>query len=109
MSETGFVAMNRFRIRPGCENEFEELWTSRDSHLNGVAGFVEFRLLKGASNDEYTLYSSHTLWQRKEDFEAWTHSEAFRKAHEGASTRRHLYLGAPQFEGFESVQRITST
>ena len=32
-----YIAMNRFKIYPGKENEFEKLWKERDSHLDGVA------------------------------------------------------------------------
>lgn len=35
--------------------------------------------------------------------EAWTRSEAFRAAHAGAGQSKGLYLGPPQFEGFEAV------
>lgn len=52
-----FIAMNRFRIVNGHEDEFEEVWRSRDSHLKDVPGFVEFRLLKGPETDEITLYA----------------------------------------------------
>ena len=37
-----YIAMNRFKVAPGSEAAFEHLWTSRDSHLSGVPGFVEF-------------------------------------------------------------------
>ena len=40
------------------------------------------------------------------DFEAWTRSEAFRMAHRQAGTTGPLYLGPPEFEGFESVQTL---
>ena len=43
----------------------------------------------------------------RNDFEAWTKSEAFRKAHSGAGNRGHLYLGHPEFEGFEVVDGAT--
>lgn len=98
-----FVAMNRFRIARGREAEFEQVWRDRDSHLDGVPGFVEFRLLRGPEAEDHTLYASHALWRDRESFEAWTRSEAFRKAHAGAGARRGLYLGHPHFEGFESV------
>ena len=42
-----FIAMNRFRVAKGSEAAFEQVWMSRDSHLDKVPGFVEFRLLKG--------------------------------------------------------------
>jgi heme-degrading monooxygenase HmoA len=37
-------------------------------------------------------------------FEAWTKSEAFRAAHHNAGDNKPLYLGHPQFEGFEVCQ-----
>jgi heme-degrading monooxygenase HmoA len=98
-----FIAMNRFRIALGREDVFEELWRSRDSQLDEVPGFSEFHLLKGPSDEEATLYASHTVWESKENFEAWTNSENFRKAHANARAPKGTYLGHPNFEGFEVV------
>lgn len=98
-----FIAMNRFQIAPGHEDDFEELWRRRDSHLDGVPGFREFHLLKGPSDEESSLYASHTIWESREDFEAWTKSESFRKAHAQARAPEGTYLGHPRFEGFEVV------
>jgi len=103
-----FIAMNRFKIIPGNEKSFEDVWTSRDSHLVGVPGFVEFHLLRGPVKDDHVLYSSHTVWRSRGDFEAWTRSDAFRKAHSGAGQNKPLYLGHPEFEGFEPIQTITA-
>ena len=52
-----YIAMNRFKIVLGKEKEFEEVWKNRDTHLNDVPGFKEFNLVKGETNDEYTLYA----------------------------------------------------
>ena len=98
-----FIAMNRFRIALGREDVFEKLWRSRDSQLDQVSGFKEFHLLKGPSDEEATLYASHTIWASKEDFEAWTQSENFRKAHANARAPQGTYLGHPNFEGFDVV------
>ena len=98
-----FIAMNRFRIAKGREAEFEQIWRERDSHLDDVDGFQDFRLLRGPEDEEATLYASHTVWNRRADFEAWTRSEAFREAHAGARAASGIYLGHPSFEGFESV------
>lgn len=104
-----YIAMNRFRIKPGWEPEFESIWRERESHLHTVPGFVEFALLKGPSHEDHTLYASHTVWETAQHFEDWTKSEAFRKAHAGAGgSARDIYLGPPQFEGFEAVQVIDS-
>ena len=101
-----FVAMNRFRIVPGCEEAFEEVWRSRKSRLGELDGFVDFHLLRGPSRDDHTLYASHTIWRDRDAFEAWTRSEQFRDAHKGAGANRPLYLGHPEFEGFTSVEGI---
>ncbi|MGH0035784.1 MAG: antibiotic biosynthesis monooxygenase family protein [Myxococcota bacterium] len=98
-----YIAMNRFRIAHGHEQDFEELWRKRDSQLDEVPGFREFRLLKGPRDDEGTLYASHTLWDSREDFEAWTRSESFAKAHAQARAPKGTYLGHPVFEGFEAI------
>jgi hypothetical protein len=39
-------------------------------------------------------------------FEAWTQSEAFRAAHHRAGENKPVYLGHPQFEGFEVRQTV---
>jgi len=101
-----FIAMNRFQVVPGQETAFEKVWTERDTHLREVPGFVEFHLLRGPENDDHTLYASHTVWASRAQFEDWTRSEAFRKAHEGAGGKKGLYLGHPNFEGFEVIQKI---
>ena len=98
-----FIAMNRFKIVPDNENDFESIWKKRETHLDGVPGFEGFNLIRGKTNEFYTLYASHSTWESKEDFEAWTKSEAFRLAHKNSGSNKDLYLGHPEFEGFEVV------
>lgn len=98
-----YIAMNRFRIALGREAVFEELWRERDSHLEGVPGFREFKLLRGPCDEEATLYASHTLWDSEEAFLAWTKSESFKAAHRNARAPEGTYLGHPRFEGFEAI------
>ncbi len=98
-----FIAMNRFKIAPGREGEFIEIWKKRETYLNEVPGFREFHLLQGPGSEEYTLFASHSVWESRQAFEDWTHSEAFRRAHAGAGSSKGLYLSHPHFEGFEAV------
>lgn len=98
-----FIAMNRFRIAPGREAEFIEVWRQRDSRLAEVPGFKTFNLLQGSSTADATMFVSHSTWDSAAAFEAWTRSESFRAAHANAGQQRGLYLGPPQFEGFEVV------
>jgi heme-degrading monooxygenase HmoA len=98
-----YIAMNRFRIALGREGDFETLWRNRESQLDSVPGFREFHLLRGPSDDEATLYASHTIWETIEAFDAWRDSDNFRKAHAQARAPEGTYLGHPNFEGFEVV------
>ncbi|MEQ5835277.1 antibiotic biosynthesis monooxygenase [Marinobacter sp. NFXS9] len=98
-----YIAMNRFRIAPGKEDEFIEIWRNRETHLDEAPGFKSFNLLQGPSHEDHTLFSSHSVWESEEAFVNWTKSEAFRKAHANAKPAKDIYLGPPQFEGFKSV------
>ena len=98
-----FLAMNRFKIALGFEDGFEKVWRERDSYLSEVEGFVSFNLMKGTATEEFVLYASHSVWQSKEAFEAWTDSEHFRKAHAQASAPKGTYLAHPDLELFDSV------
>ncbi|GGG44525.1 MULTISPECIES: antibiotic biosynthesis monooxygenase family protein [Chelatococcaceae] len=102
-----FIAMNRFKVHPDSCADFERVWLDREVYLHQVPGFVEFHLLRGPRYDDHVLYSSHTIWATKADFENWTKSEAFRNAHKDAGRNKVLYIGGPQFEGFEVIQTIT--
>ncbi len=103
-----FIAMNRFKVLLGQEAAFEEVWLGRDTFLKGVPGFESFHLLKGPTTEDHTLYSSHSTWASRGAFEAWTKSEAFRRAHAGAGSVKPIYAGHPQFEGFEVLQEVVA-
>jgi len=98
-----YIAMNRFRVARGSEEVFEELWRKRDSYLDDTPGFKEFHLLRGPSDDECTLYASHSVWESEQAFYAWTESESFQRAHSDARAPQGTYLSHPQFEGFEVI------
>ena len=73
-----FIAMNNFQVAPGREAEFEARWRGRETLLDRVPGFLQFALLKGETEGEYI---SHSLWESRAAFEAWTRSEAFAAGH----------------------------
>ena len=98
-----FLAMNRFKIVKGCEEDFEKIWRERDTHLQGVEGFKEFNLMKGNTEKDYSLYASHSIWESEYAFIDWTKSEAFKLAHKNAGIHRDLYLGPPNLEIFDQI------
>ena len=98
-----YIAMNRFKVVRGSEGAFEAIWRNRDGRLADVPGFVQFHLLKGPEREDHTLFASHTMWKSHEAFVAWTRSQNFRDAHANAGGNKAIYLGRPEFEGFEAV------
>lgn len=101
-----YIAMNRFRVAPDCEADFERRWLEREVWLNTVPGFVSFQFLKGPEREGFTLYASHTVWASYEAFVGWTKSEQFRQAHAQAGEGKVLTIGGPVFEGFEVLQNV---
>jgi len=95
-----FIAMNHFSVNPERGADFEEHWRKRESYLHEVPGFLRFALLRG---DEAGLYVSHSTWESRAAFEAWTKSEAFRKAHAQARTPEGILVGHPRLETWEAV------
>jgi heme-degrading monooxygenase HmoA len=100
-----FIAMNRFKVRIGSEHDFEQVWLTRQSHLEEVPGFIVFHLLKGPEKDDHVLYASHSEWRSQKHFEAWTRSEAFRKAHAGAGAASPSILAIPNWKASPSSRR----
>lgn len=98
-----YYAMNRFKIALGAEEKFIKIWKERETFLDQVPGFKEFHLLEGPKEESYRLFVSHSRWASKTAFDDWTQSEAFKKAHAGARSAGDIYLGPPQFEGFEVI------
>ena len=48
-----FIAMNRFKIVPGKEREFENVWKDRDTHLKDVEAFKLAHKNAGQHKDLY--------------------------------------------------------
>jgi heme-degrading monooxygenase HmoA len=94
-----FVAMNNFKVAEGQGEEFERIWRERDSYLKDVPGIVRFALLRGDADGEYI---SHSTWESRDAFMAWTQSPAFAAGHRGGSLMGVLQ-GPPQVKLFESV------
>lgn len=104
-----FIAMNRFKIALGREDEFEQVWLTRESHLDKRPGFVAFHMLRGPARDDHTLFSSHTTWQSRRHFDDWTVSEEFAAAHRNTGRSSGMILGHPEFEGFDVTMSLYAT
>ena len=94
-----FVAINRFVINPGRDDDWEAAWRRREVTLRGVPGFVRFSLLRGDHAGEYL---SHSTWESRSAFEAWTKSEQFRSAH-GQTAMGGILAVPPKVSLYEAV------
>ena len=95
-----FVAMNNFRVVSGKGEEFERIWKERESYLSEVPGFVAFALLRGDVDGEYI---SHSTWQDRDAFMAWTQSDAFVKGHRQGGSLMGVLEGPPQVTMYDAV------
>lgn len=99
-----FIAMNRFMINNDRMEEFEQVWISRERHLNEMDGFQNFKLLRGELSEENNIreYVSHSTWRDADSFWAWTKSENFKLAHKN-KTPEGIIVGPPKFQSFEVI------
>lgn len=97
-----YIAMNEFTINESRHEEFEAVWKSRERRLKEMAGFVAFKMLKGEAKEGKRIYISHSTWNSKEEFWAWTESEQFKDAHKNR-TPEGIIMGPPRFGLYEVV------
>lgn len=94
-----FVAMNNFKVAEGKAEDFEQIWKGRETHLHNVPGIVRFSLLRGDAGE----YISHSTWESRDAFTAWTQSEAFGAGHRGAGSLMGVLIGPPAVTLYDSV------
>ena len=94
-----FIAMNNFKIAAGQEDAFERVWRERESHLKGVPGFVQFALLRGDAGE----FISHSTWESRDAFIAWTQSDAFVQGHRQGGSLMGVVEGPPHLKTYEAV------
>ncbi len=75
------VVQNHIPVKDEYREQFEELLKSRESYLTKFQGFIRNDILKPVMGDNYIIMS---IWDSMEEFNSWTESEEFRKAHESS-------------------------
>ena len=101
-----YIAINKFTVVSGREQEFEEIWRNRESYLDAVPEFMEFNLLRSEPGAETTIFLSHSQWQSEQAFTHRTHSEVFRLPHKRAKSPAGVVLGPPEFSGYNTVDLL---
>lgn len=96
--------MNRIPVNPEFADDFEQRFSDRAALVDGMEGFVAFRLLRPTNPED--PYIVMTFWESKAHFEAWTTSEAFKEGHARAGRLpRQAFLGHPKIEVMEIIQQ----
>lgn len=91
------LVMNRFKVTPGREADFIEAFKGRARMIDDMPGFLGLDVMKPGGDEG--VFISMARWRSTEDFENWTNSDAFKKAH----GRRHpgMFEGHPRLEIYE--------
>lgn len=75
------VVVNTIQTAPGYgEVLVERFRTPKNVHK--FPGFIRLELTRTEGTEDYEEYKVSTFWKDRESFDGWTHSEAFRQAHD---------------------------
>lgn len=70
---------NRIYVKPEFHAAFEERFRHRAGLVDGMPGFISNHVLRPTRDGDPFIVL--TFWASREDFDAWTSSDAFRHGH----------------------------
>lgn len=79
-----FVVMNRFFVKPEFAAQFEARVQNRPRQVDQQPGFRRVQLLRPSNPDD--PYIVLTVWETREQFEAWVKADTFTARHAGPRT-----------------------
>ena len=109
-----FVSINHITVADGREADFEELWKSRDRSVEEQPGFVSLDVLKPGMilsmsaeppKKQDNTYHVLSRWESRGAFEAWVHSDAFRKGHSGERDRT-IFTGRAMVTTHDTIEGV---
>jgi heme-degrading monooxygenase HmoA len=94
---------NRIFVAPDYSEQFEEAFRHRAGLVDSMPGFISNQVLRPVNpGDPYIVL---TLWNSRQDFEAWIRSDAFMQGHAKSGTLPKEAFTAPnKLEIHEVVQ-----
>jgi heme-degrading monooxygenase HmoA len=97
------TVMNRIAVHPEYAEQFEERFLNRARMVDEMPGFVSNQVLRPvAPGDPYIVL---TVWESREQFDAWTHSDAFVQGHARSGTLpKEAFSGPNKLELHEMIQ-----
>lgn len=95
-----FVAMSRFRVRPGQEEMVCEAFRERPMRVDEQPGFVRMEVFNPQERgNEFWLI---TVWENRESFEVW-HEHHLNESHSAMPRGLKVERGSRALEYFELV------
>jgi len=94
---------NRIFVEPQYAEQFEARFRDRAGLVDRMPGFVANQVLRPVNpGDPYVVL---TWWMSRQDFEAWTRSDAFREGHARSGTLpKEAFSGPNKLELHEVLQ-----
>ena len=94
---------NSLPVKEGAADEIVDRFAESRGNVQDSPGFVSMEVLKSDAEDEVLVI---TRWRDRESFEAWVHSDEFRRAH-GRGGAGGLLTGHPKMSSYSvAVERI---
>lgn len=91
------IVMNRVPVAEGHSEAFLDRFRNRAGLVDGQRGFIRNLVLKPVKGEHHVVM---TFWESREDFEAWTRSDAFREAHSRVPPKE-MFKGHAELEIYE--------
>jgi heme oxygenase (mycobilin-producing) len=96
------VVENHIPVREEFRERFEKMFASGTRFVQNSPGFVRNEVLKPIKGEYYII---RTYWDSNDDFERWTKSEEFAKAHNNARSSEDMFSG----KSFLTIHEVIST
>ncbi|MET3576547.1 antibiotic biosynthesis monooxygenase family protein [Bhargavaea ullalensis] len=78
LARHGYYVINNIPVTDEGRPIFEHRFENRAKMMDGVPGFLTYRLLRPVKSDTYRVL---TAWNSKDHYELWKGSKAFEQAH----------------------------
>lgn len=101
MVPAAFVALSRFTVANGMEEEVKRAFHDRPHLVDDAPGFVRMEVLSPV--DVPAEIWLLTWWSDEESFRAWHHSHLYRESHAGIPRGLKLVPGSTEIRSFRHV------
>lgn len=99
--DVGYVALSRFEVRPGFEQQVTTAFQNRPHLVESAPGFVRLDVLRPAQQP--TEFWLLTYWTDHASFETWHRGHGRKAAHHAMPEGLKLVPGSAELVGFEHV------